>query len=212
MGFSDDVAEVLTMLTTKDGGLPQGAVTSSFLANLVFWDYEPGLVEKLNARGLRYSRYVDDVSVSCMQRLQVEDQSRLVSEIYGMLLNHGFKPKRSKHEVFTAGRSMRTTKLLSNKRVALPVEQRKNIRAAVYALEKQIASGDCGATITKELARVSSRVGRLGSFHSKEATALKTRLKIVRRALEPTPIPTIDEDSQDPKVAVVKTCLPPPRE
>lgn len=51
MGFSDDVAEILTMLTTKDGGLPQGAVTSSFLANLVFWDYEPSLVEKLAFAG-----------------------------------------------------------------------------------------------------------------------------------------------------------------
>lgn len=212
MGFPDDVAEVLAMLTTKNGGLPQGAVTSSFLANLVFWDYEPGLVEKLDARGLRYSRYVDDICVSCVQRLQVEDQSRLVGEIYGMLLHHGFKPKRSKHEVFTAGKSMRTTKLLSNKRVALPVEQRQNIRAAVYALEKQIASGDCGATATNELARVASRVGRLGSFHGKEATALKTRLKIVRRALDPVPIPTIGEDARDSKEEIVKTCLPLPWE
>ena len=156
MGFSDDVAEILTMLTTKDGGLPQGAVTSSFLANLVFWDYEPSLVEKLAIRGLRYFRYVDDVCVSSMQRLQVKDQSRLVGEIYVMLLHHGFKPKRSKHEVFTAGKSMRTTKLLNNKRVALPVEQRQNVRAAVYELEKLVASGDHGTHLQKELARVAS--------------------------------------------------------
>lgn len=37
-GFSDDVAEVLAMLTTRDGVVPQGASTSSYLANLVFWD------------------------------------------------------------------------------------------------------------------------------------------------------------------------------
>jgi hypothetical protein len=212
MGFSDDVGEVLAMLTTKDGGLPQGAVTSSFLANLVFWNYEPNLVEKLDARGLRYSRYVDDISVSCKLRLRVEDQSRLVSEIYGMLLHHGFQPKRSKHEVFTAGESMRTTKLLNNKRVALPVEQRQNIRAAVYALEKRITSGDRGADAIKELARVASRVGRLGSFHVKEGTALKTRLKIVRRALDPVPSPIIVQDAQSPTAAHGKTGLPLPWE
>lgn len=212
MGFSSDVAEVLTLLTTKDGGLPQGAVTSSFLANLVFWDYEPALVERLNARGLRYSRYVDDVSVSCMQRLRVEDQSRLVSELYGMLLHHGFRPKRSKHEVFTAGKSMRTTKLLSNKRVALPVEHRQNVRAAVHALEKQIASGNRDATITKELARVASRVGRLGSFHRKEATALKTRLNILRQVLEPVPTPATRIVPQPPAEESGKICLTPPWE
>jgi hypothetical protein len=195
MGFSDDVAEVLTMLTTKDSGLPQGAVTSSFLANLVFWSYEPGLVSKLDARGLRYSRYVDDVSVSSKRRLQVEEQTRLVGEIYGMLLHHGFQPKRSKHELFTAGKSMRTTKLLSNKRVALPVEQRQNIRAAVYALEKRIASGDFSGEVAKELARVASRVGRLGSFHSNEGTALKKRLRIVRQTLELVPVNVVAQEA-----------------
>src|SRR5471030_17953 len=196
MGFSDDVAEILTMLTTKDGGLPQGAVTSSFLANLVFWDYEPSLVEKLAIRGLRYSRYVDDVCVSSMQRLQVKDQSRLVGDIYGMLLHHGFKPKRSKHEVFTAGKSMRTTKLLNNKRVALPVEQRQNVRAAVYELEKLIASGDHGTHLQKELARITSRVGRLGSFNIKEGAALKARLRIVRLVLDQTPPPIVAQSIQ----------------
>lgn len=196
MGFSDDVAEILTMLTTKDGGLPQGAVTSSFLANLVFWDYEPKLVEKLSVRGLRYSRYVDDICISSMQRLQVKDQSRLVSDIYGMLLHHGFKPKRSKHEVFTAGKSMRTTKLLNNKRAALPVEQRQNVRAAVYELEKLVASGDHSAHLKKELARVASRVGRLGSFHVKEGTALKARLKIVRLTLDQVHPPIVTQSTQ----------------
>lgn len=183
MGFSDEVAEILTLLTTKDGGLAQGAVTSSFLANLIFWNYEPRLVEGLSALGLRYSRYVDDVSVSCKRRLQVGEQSQLVGAIYGMLLRHGFQPKRSKHEVFTAGKSMRTTKLLSNRRAALPVEQRRNIRAAVYALEKRAACGDHN-DIAKELTSVASRVGRLGSFHAKEGEALKKRLNIVRQALD----------------------------
>jgi len=210
MGFSDDVAEVLAMLTTKAGGLPQGAVTSSYLANLVFWNYEPGLVENLEVSGLRYSRYVDDISVSSKRRLRAEEQTRLVSQIYGMLLHHDFQPKRSKHEVFKAGKSMRTTKLLSNKRVALPKEQRKNTRSAVYALEKRVSSGDLGADVTKEIARVASRVGRLGSFHASEANALKKRLNVVRQAVNLVPIlPT--QIAQYPVVAMINMdgVLPP---
>jgi len=210
MGFSDDVAKILTMLTTKDGRLPQGAVTSSFLANLIFWNYEPSLVERLNARGLRYSRYVDDVSVSSQRRLQVSEQSRLIGEIYGMLLHHDFQPKRSKHEVFTSGKSMRTTKLLSNKRVALPPEQRHNIRAAVYALEKRMASGDDSSAIAKELARVASRVGRLGSFHSKEGIALKARLRVIRQALHLVSTKIILSDAPAHTLATARPDTNPP--
>src|SRR5690606_42051319 len=40
-GCSQEVSQCLTQLTTRRGELPQGAITSSFLANLVFWQDEP---------------------------------------------------------------------------------------------------------------------------------------------------------------------------
>ncbi|GJI92539.1 hypothetical protein RugamoR1_57020 [Rugamonas sp. R1(2021)] len=212
MGFSDEVAEILARLTTKDGGLPQGAVTSSFLANLIFWNYEPGLVERLNANGLTYSRYVDDISVSSRQRLPVKAQSRLVSDVFGMLLHHGFQPKRAKHEVFTARKAMRTTKLLNNRRVALTPAQRQNIRSAVYSIERQVAAGERSGDIEKELARVASRVGRLGGFHAKEGLALKLRLKVVRLTLEATPSQIIDQVPQRVGTATTDTHKLPPWE
>lgn len=183
--FSADVAEVLSKLTTKCGGIPQGAVTSSYLANLVFWRYEPTLVTKFLSRGLSYSRYVDDVNVSSSRRLTVKEKTQTVADVYGMLLHHGFQPKRSKHEIFTSAGSMQTTKLLVNRRVGLPNKQRQNIRAAVYALEQRVIAGERGQELTKELASVSTRVGRLGSFHGREADHLKKRLKVVRRLLIP---------------------------
>lgn len=180
LGFSEDVAEILTKLTLKDGGLPQGAVTSSYLANLVFWDYEPNLVRRFASRNLTYTRFVDDISVSSKQVLSKTQQTEIIGSIYGMLLHHEFRPKRSKHEIFTAGSRMKTTKLVNNKRSALPSEVRQNIRAAVFALEKRVSLGERGSEIFKELARVASRVGRLGSFHATESIKLKARLKAIR--------------------------------
>lgn len=179
-GFSDDVAEILTKLTLKDGALPQGATTSSFLANLVFWDYEPNLVFNFSAHGITYTRYVDDINVSSKKRLSRDQQKEIIGNIYGMLFHFGYRPKRSKHEILTAGQRMRTTKLVNNKRSALPNEVRQNTRAAVFALEKKINVGERGREISAELARVVSRVGRLGSFHPSEATRLKARLKVIR--------------------------------
>jgi hypothetical protein len=190
-GFSEDVAQVLTMLTTKDGGLPQGAVTSSYLANLGFWEYEPNLVKNFSERGLAYSRYVDDVTVSSRQPLTTIEMTHVISQVYGMLLHHGFQPNRRKQEITTAARSMRTTKLTQNQGVGIPIEQRRNIRAAVFALEKRVASGERGDVVTKELASASTKVGRLGSFHKTKAVPLKKRLDAVRallRIVENSPV------------------------
>ena len=58
-GFSHEVSRCLTALTTLNGQLPQGAKTSTFLANLVLWKNEPDLVAYLRSNGLQYSRYID---------------------------------------------------------------------------------------------------------------------------------------------------------
>jgi hypothetical protein len=207
-GFSEDVAQILTMLTTKAGGLPQGAVTSSYLANLAFWDYEPDLVADFIGRGLRYSRYVDDVTVSSRERISPDQKTYVVRQVYGMLLHHGFQPKRTKHEISTASQSQRTTKLMHNKRVGLPVPQRQNIRAAVYMLEKRLAAGERGVEVIKELARVSTRVGRLGSFHKTEAIALKKRLDEARTAIRAVEHPLITLAGKTDSDSLASTSLP----
>jgi len=184
-GFSKDVGMLLAVLTVKDNSLPQGTVTSPFLANLVFWDYEPNLVEFFKKLGYRYSRYVDDISVSSPRKIAKEKQAEIVSNVYGMLLHYGLEPKRTKHQVFTAGRRMETTKLGNNTRVSLLKPLRQNARAAVFTLENRINSGERGDEVEKELRRVASKVGRLGSFHVTEATKLKARLRGVRAQLVP---------------------------
>lgn len=182
--FSEDVANLLTNLTTKEGALPQGAITSSYLANLAFWNQEPRLQAKLARKNIVYSRYVDDISVSSKQFLSNDEQTTLIAQVYGMLKRHDYKAKRRKHETFTSGRRMLTTKLMVNSKPALPPKERQNIRAAVHALEQRISSGEKGPEIKTELNRVTSRVGCLGILHATEATQLKLRLRSVRQSLQ----------------------------
>lgn len=182
--FSEDVANLLTNLTTKDGALPEGASTSSYLANLVFWNQEPRLQAKLARKNIVYSRFVDDISVSSKQFLVEEEKTALIAQVYGMLKRHNYKAKRRKHEIFTSGRRMMTTKLMVNSKPALPPEARQKIRAAVHALEQRVSSGERGSEIATELNRVTSRVGNLGILHATEATPLKVRLRFVRQSLQ----------------------------
>jgi len=182
-GFSDEVANVLTILTTKDDGVPQGAVTSSYLANLVFWAFEPALYRKFLLRGYLYTRYVDDITVSSARRLNKEEKSEIISGINGMLRACGVRPKRKKHDISTAKKRITTTKLVHNTRVSLTKEVRRDVRTAVHLLEKA-AFGDSDTVLQIELASASSRVGRINSFHPTEGIALKARLKRLRKKLE----------------------------
>lgn len=182
-GFSEEVAKLLTNLTIKDGVLPQGAITSSYLANLVFWNQEPRLQCNLAQKGIVYSRYVDDISISSKHHLLKNEQTTLIAQIYGMLLRHGYKAKRRKHEIFCNHQRMLITKLVANHKPALPPKERQNIRTAVFALEQRIGAGERGPEIQTELNRVTSRVGLLGILHPTEAKQLKLRLHSIRQNL-----------------------------
>jgi len=179
-GFSDDVSTLLTLLTVKEQGVPQGAVTSSYLANFVFWAYEPGLVRRFADRGLAYTRFVDDISVSSKALVAAREKSLVISEIYGMLSRHGLAPKRIKHKTSTPRGRMTTTKLVINERVSLPKERRHNLRAAVHKLEQRATFDHYDDGLLKEINSVAVKVGQLKGFHVAEGAQLKERLRYIR--------------------------------
>lgn len=63
-GFSHDVASLLTKLTTFQGHLPQGAPTSTTIANLVFVPTGKAIQSIADREGLRFTTFVDDVTIS----------------------------------------------------------------------------------------------------------------------------------------------------
>lgn len=133
--FSPTVAECLTALTTYRGCLPQGAKTSSYLANLILWDVEPELVEQFQERNLNYSRYIDDVSVSAKFNLSSSGKQFVVGLVRSRCTRKGYKLKQNKHRIETAGKAMHVNNLVVNKKVALPRDERARIRAALHELK-----------------------------------------------------------------------------
>jgi hypothetical protein len=90
--FPNDVAEILTKLTTYNGAILEGAPTSSAVANLVFWDREPNLEYELRLKGYVYSRYVDDISVSFTTQIEKKELQKITSKIYKMFNSYGLRP------------------------------------------------------------------------------------------------------------------------
>src|SRR5690606_37436644 len=181
-GFSEAVAQCLTKLTTRQGELPQGAITSSFLANLVFWQDEPILQARFAAQGLVYSRYVDDIAISSKSFLADEGKSEVIRHGYGMLLRHGYQPKRAKHEITTSATRMAVTKLAVNAKPGLDRVTRNKIRAAVQAVERRVALGEALSFDRGSYAQAMGQVLHLERFHAGKAAPLKQRLQVLKKA------------------------------
>ena len=165
--------------------LPQGAKTSSYLANLALWRTEPRLVKSLRSQGFTYSRYVDDITLSTDRHLTGSEISKVVRQIARMCSPLGFRLKRSKHSVTTNGNRMSTTGLMVNRRASLPKEDRSQTRALVHQCE-------CLANISKAMRQrphfaagwnhASGKVTLLRRLHPTVGNPLRERL----RAINPT--------------------------
>lgn len=202
-GFSPEVARLLTLLTTKDGALPQGAITSSYLANLILWRDEPLLQAKLAARDITYSRYVDDMAMSSATHLSKATQTWAIAQIYGMLRRNGLTAGRAKHEIFSATEPMIATKLIVNRKPSLSQKKRSQVRAQVRQLEMAHSSDADEEAVLALANRASQRVGQLGRFHKTQALRLRERVQIVRSNLAQKESPSVITHSKICTTSVV---------
>jgi len=88
--FPRNVSEVLAKLVTLNGSLPQGAPTSSYIANLILFQREYKLASKFESQGFIYTRLIDDITVSCKKKLSNDEQTKIADEVIGMLKSYGF--------------------------------------------------------------------------------------------------------------------------
>lgn len=181
--FPDRIVRVLTGLTTLEGYLPQGAKTSSYLANLALWQTEPQLVESLSRQGFTYSRYVDDITLSTDRRLTGGEIAKVVRQVAQMCSRSGFRLKRSKHSLTTSGNRMSATGLMVNRRASLPKEVRSQTRALVHQCER-LANTSKEMMQTPHFAaewnRASGKVALLQRLHPTEGNPLRRRLRAIK--------------------------------
>lgn len=196
LGFSPEVSQLLAQLTTRNDIVPQGASTSGYLANLVFWDVEPSLVVRLRRQGLVYSRFADDITISAARTLEPSALTELVAAVTSMLAEKGCYQKRSKLHVRKRGQTILaasgydpltvTGLSVFNEMPALPKAERKAIRAAVKELEDLVHQGAAWNEIEPRLRTAMGRVGRLIACGHPDGERYKLRLTTLRRCYDVT--------------------------
>lgn len=137
--FPESVAEILTCLTTYNSQLPQGAKTSTYLSNLVFWDKEPILEASLRRHRLTYTRYVDDVNISSDSELDHSEIKWAKEKVRRMFLSKGLRPHLKKSVTQRRNAPMLVHNLVVNShRPTLTKHARKKIVEAIAKLQLEI--------------------------------------------------------------------------
>ncbi len=189
--FEEKVSELLSLLVTKDGFVPQGASTSSYLANLVFWDVEPRLVDWINAQGFTYTRFADDITISSKLVIDETQWAEVISKVTGMLASKGFKQKRTKLHVLKRGQAITrggksealvvTGLGIAGKATGVVKAERYRIKAAVRQFEIAIESGGRLEDVMHLYHSAMGRVGRLLACGQPSGIKLKKRLNDAKK-------------------------------
>lgn len=192
--FSAEVSEVLASLCCRCGTVPQGASTSGYVANLAFWDAEPALVEWLSGKGLSYSRFADDITVSSSTTLPAPDCSEVVSRITNLLAVKGFRQKRPKLHLRKKGQNVLSKGVAAALTVtglsvhglapSVTKKERREIRAAVHEFERLVEVGLSFRELQSKFDRAMGRVGRLTATKHPDGARLRERLRAAKRLAE----------------------------
>lgn len=126
LGFAREPAWILARLTTWKFQLPQGASTSTALANLALLRMDSRIWELARQHGFSYTRYVDDLAISGSWRLL-----KFLRLIRRIIEAEGYSVKNEKVAVMHAGIRQVVTQIVVNDKPNVTREKRAAIRLAI---------------------------------------------------------------------------------
>lgn len=136
--FNERVAWYLTQLTTFSGHLAQGFTTSPELANFVSWHLDRRMSGIAAANGLVYTRYADDLTMSCPAGSDVPVRA-VIRKMASVIRDEGFAVNWKKVSVMKLGRRQVVTGFVLGDRGTIRVDRRMRrlLRAAVHHWPQQ---------------------------------------------------------------------------
>jgi RNA-directed DNA polymerase len=115
----DRQAERARMRGLLSRHLPQGAPSSPALANLCAWRLDLRLAGAAKESEARYTRYVDDLVVSCPPHTRY-NASRIILMVQSIIIEEGFIPHPRKTRLSTQAQAQRVTGLIVNVKPNVP--------------------------------------------------------------------------------------------
>lgn len=132
--FSHDLARYICLLFIYKKHLPTGAPTSPLMSHFVCMDLDAAIrkyIEEMN-EDIVYTRYADDISFSFMH----EPSEQFKNAMYQLVESFGFVVNRKKDRLHGPANARYVTGIKVNEKLNVNRRYIRNIRAALYDLEK----------------------------------------------------------------------------
>ncbi len=164
--LSNSTSRKLADLITYKGKLPQGSPVSSFAANCIFHNSEGRLEEYFARKGYKYTRFVDDITVSSRHKLTNEEKEEIKQRINQFIRRHGFRVKHNKTKIS----NRKDPKIISglavdSGTVKVPSEYVANLIKEINSLSKSSADD-------KTLRKIKGKIYYVKSFSGKQGKEL----------------------------------------
>lgn len=133
-GYPDNLAIMLSHLCTLNGHLPQGAVTSPRLSNLIQYNFDYNLYRYCSRKGLHVTRYADDITISGYINKDIADE--IIKYCEQRLSNINLKLNKEKTKIIYKHQRQTVTGIVVNKKLNIPITLRRKLRQTMYYLIK----------------------------------------------------------------------------
>lgn len=162
----ESLVQPITSLCTYRKSLPQGAPTSGALLDVVLADFDQKFGAVCSARGFRYSRYVDDITISGS-----EDPSSVETVLSGMLSEIGYRLNAAKRRLYDPRRRATVTGLILDSRPTVNERYTRDVKKFVAAA----ARGEVVLSVD-ELRRLRGKVDWIAGVHPRVGAGLRVAL------------------------------------
>lgn len=180
LNCSPELSGLLTKLTTFEGHLPQGAPTSTYLANLFLASIDEEIVSACRSVGVVYSTWVDDLAFS-------GENSRCVIQIaVDVLRAAGLAVSHKKLRVMGPGSRKILNGIVVGRKLNVTSQYRNGIRSGIHKLRVGVVDQATFDLYVKSMngsidhvSRFNTRLGnRLREEFSCEVVATRSRFNI----------------------------------
>jgi len=172
LGCTAEVARVLTRLTTYRGCVPQGAPTSTMIANLVAEPLAVRCHQLATKNGATHSQFVDDIQLSGPDHLP-----RLLGTMRRMAAQEGFKLKEAKTVVRQGRQEKDVTGVRVNVGPDAPREKIRRTRGRIELLGRDIRTSK--KVPAKEIASIKGQIDYIKRLNKGAGKSLSNRLRSV---------------------------------
>lgn len=200
LGFGDQPARTLSEICTYKAYVPQGALTSPKISNIITaMTFGPELKKYCDEHGLTMTIYADDVTISAEQDIikqrGYDAAKEICNHVSQVVSEWGFKVNHRKTKVMRSYQRQYVCGVVVNQRVNLQKTERNKLRAMIYNIGRNGVEAEAKKTGDIPASFVSKLMGRLNWFGQLNPEAGARLMSKLKQILEGYGQPKVGDES-----------------